>query len=402
MGLSAADRPALEAGLAGLKIINAMPPCASGATIEWPDVVFQSPDEAGSAVAVALQDATCTFTVGPTAPPAAGSAVRSIRLKPLDGAIEVTWGAPAPGPDPIVGYRVRCVPAGGDPVDSGDGPALDRKTVVNGLTNGTEYTCEVAADTSTKQGDWTASNESATPSPLPAAPGKPDVTGGNRTVTVEVVAEDAPAVTGYHYECSSDDGKTWPITADVEVGGGSTTSTQIGGLTNGRQYRCRAFAVGPSGQSEASPLSDAVRACSNVLECNGLTLPVVAAIGGILVGALLLALYFLFRGRGGGYVVAVVDTVHSANLGGGSEHRIGVEWAPGGRRVERVVNAKGGKADFRVRKLRGDRFRVRDRDENREVMSGEPIVVVDSTGVHHELVLWAFSGKAASAVSTRR
>src|SRR4029453_2221233 len=101
-------------------------------------------------------------------------------------------------------------------------------------------------------------------------------------------------------------------------------------------------------------------------------------------------------------VVAVVDTVHSANLGGGAEHRIGVEWAPGGRRVERVVNAKGGKADFRVRKLRGDRFRVRDRDGDREAMSGEPIVVVDSTGVHHELVLWAFSGKAASAVSTRR
>jgi hypothetical protein len=36
------------------------------------------------------------------------------------------------------------------------------------------------------------------------------------------------------------------------------------------------------------------------------------------------------------------------------------------------------------------------------VASGEPIVVVDSTGVHHELVLWAFAGKAASAVSTRR
>ena len=38
-----------------------MPACISGAVFDWPQVVFQTADEAGNAVAVALQDATCTL-----------------------------------------------------------------------------------------------------------------------------------------------------------------------------------------------------------------------------------------------------------------------------------------------------------------------------------------------------
>jgi hypothetical protein len=34
---------------------------------------------------------------------------------------------------------------------------------VKGLANGTAYTCEVAADTATKQGDWTKSDDTVTP-----------------------------------------------------------------------------------------------------------------------------------------------------------------------------------------------------------------------------------------------
>ena len=65
MGLAAKDRPALEAGLNKMRIIKDMPACVSGATFDWPQVVFESPDQAGNAVGVALQDATCTFTVAP-------------------------------------------------------------------------------------------------------------------------------------------------------------------------------------------------------------------------------------------------------------------------------------------------------------------------------------------------
>src|SRR6187402_2864510 len=75
MGLAAKDRAALEAGLNRMRIIKDMPACVSGATFDWPQTVFETADQAGTAVAVALQDATCTFTVvlpptpSPTPPP---------------------------------------------------------------------------------------------------------------------------------------------------------------------------------------------------------------------------------------------------------------------------------------------------------------------------------------------
>ena len=63
-------------GLNRLRIIQDMPACVSGATFDWPQVVFESPDQAGNAVGVALQDATCTFTVAPQPPP------RRVRHRP--------------------------------------------------------------------------------------------------------------------------------------------------------------------------------------------------------------------------------------------------------------------------------------------------------------------------------
>ena len=35
----------------------------------WPEVVFPSADDAGTAVALALQEVTCSFTVAPTPTP---------------------------------------------------------------------------------------------------------------------------------------------------------------------------------------------------------------------------------------------------------------------------------------------------------------------------------------------
>ena len=79
MGLEAKDRTALEAGLARMRIIREMPACVSGATFDWPEVVFESADAAGNAVAVALQDATCTFTVAAPSTPAPSTPRRSPR-----------------------------------------------------------------------------------------------------------------------------------------------------------------------------------------------------------------------------------------------------------------------------------------------------------------------------------
>ena len=69
MGLAAGDRERLTADLEDLRVVRDMPPCVSGTTFEWPEVVFDSPGAAGNAVAEALQATTCTFTVAPTEPP---------------------------------------------------------------------------------------------------------------------------------------------------------------------------------------------------------------------------------------------------------------------------------------------------------------------------------------------
>ena len=101
MGLAAGDRNELTAGLEDLRVVRDMPPCVSGTTFEWPEVVFDSAGAAGNAVAEALQAATCTFTVAPTeppvtpAPPAAPGVVGNIQLTPGDGFIDVAWSPPA-------------------------------------------------------------------------------------------------------------------------------------------------------------------------------------------------------------------------------------------------------------------------------------------------------------------
>jgi len=48
------------------------------------------------------------------------------------------------------------------------------------------------------------------------------------------------------YECSPDNGATWPATVDGAADG---TPARVTGLDNGVDYRCRAFAENPIGVS---------------------------------------------------------------------------------------------------------------------------------------------------------
>ena len=157
MGLDPKKRNALESGLAGLRIVSDMPPCVSGQTFDWPKVVFETADEAGNAVAVALQDATCTFTLPPTSvvPPAPG-VVRGIRLTARDRSIQLSWSPPAGTPVPVVGYRARCRADVGDWVEATVGASPSTTATIDGLTNGVAYRCEVAAVGSESDGAWTA------------------------------------------------------------------------------------------------------------------------------------------------------------------------------------------------------------------------------------------------------
>lgn len=411
MGLNPAERDALESGLLKLRIIRDMPACISGAKFAWPKVVFQSPADAGNAVAVALQDVTCTFTVAPTPTPTTSptptptpvpspGAVRSITLSPGDGRIDVDWNAPAAPLTPIVDYRTRCRSDDGEWMESNEGASLATSAVVEGLTNGTAYQCEVLALDATSEGAWTAATTSVTPVGRPPAPGKPSVEAMDRAVRIQVPPRAAPLVTGYRYECSGDQGQTWP--AQVDVASSDITTAQIGNLTNGVEYECRAYATNAAGLSDPSEASNAVRPCGSLTECNPIIAPILGVVGLVGLGGLLTSLLALYRSRTRGYVVAVVDVVHTANLGYGS--RLGIRFSRGspGGPISGIVADRGRGADIRVRPQGGDRFEVTDGVSRYVVMSGEPVITIDAQRVRHTVILRRFHTATASPVAGQR
>ena len=405
MGLQPKERGALEAGLVAMRITKEMPACISGATFDWPQVVFQSPAEAGNAVAVALQDATCTFTVGPApTPPPTGTqtigVVRAIRVAARDGRIELTWApvaASAAGAPAIVDYRIRCRAGDGDWIESKEGVSLQRQAVVEGLTNGVAYQCEVAVVGQSSDGPWVAAATTVTPIGPPPVPGQPAVAASNQAVRITVAPDDPASVSGFHYECSSDNGATWPSSVDVASAG--EPESMVTGLTNGTEYVCRAFALNAVARSDASPLSDAVRPCGSMLECNPVLAPVLVILGIALVGGLIVALGALRATRRRGYVLAVVDVIHTANLGSGSRLGIGLVRDPGGGRLSDIVADRRSTADIRIRYLGRGRFHVTDRSGRRVATDGESIIVADAVGGRHQLVLWAFDAKRVPAVT---
>jgi hypothetical protein len=409
MGLSPTERPALESGLLNLRTIREMPACVSGSQFEWPQVVFDSAAEAGNAVAVALQNVTCTFTVAPTPTPTAAptptptpqptpSAPRGIGVTPGDGHIEVVWVAPAAPDEPIVDYRIRCRPGEGDWTESTEGISIETSAVIEGLTNGVAYECEVMTVDQTSEGAWTAAPSTATPVGRPAAPAKPSVQPLDRGVRIAVAPVDPALVSDYRFECSSDEGRTWGTGVEASA---SAATAEIRDLTNGASYLCRAYASNPAGVSDPSEVSDAVRPCGSLMDCNPVLTPVLGVLGVVLFGGLLVLLVSLYRDRTRGYVVAVVDVVHTANLGYGSKLGLRFVRAQSQGVVTGIASDRSRKADLRIRLRGGDQFELTDRDRKYVVTSGEPVVAVDALGARHQVILRRFRGATASAFSGR-
>ncbi len=406
MGLSPTERPALEGGLVNLRTIREMPACVSGSQFDWPQVVFESAADAGNAVAVALQNVTCTFTVAPEPTPTptptptpqpTPAEPRGIGVVPGDGQIELHWVAPATTLAPIVDYRVRCRGDQGDWTESAEGTSVDTSAVVDGLTNGVAHECQVMTVDQTGEGAWTPGPATVVPVGRPAAPGKPAVHPLDRAVRIDVPAVDPALVSDFRFECSSDDGQTWASGVDVTAAGVSTAD--IRDLTNGASYRCRAFAANAAGVSDPSEVSDLVRPCGSIMDCNPIVTPVLGVVGVALFGGLLVLLVSFYRDRTRGYVVAVVDVVHTGNLGYGS--KLGIRFvraAPNGV-VTGIASSRGRGADLRIRHRGGDQFEVTDRTGKHVVTSGEPFMGVDSLGARHQVILRRFRGRTASATA---
>jgi hypothetical protein len=219
-------------------------------------------------------------------------------------------------------------------------------------------------------------------------------------VRIQVPAEDASLVSDYRYECSGDQGRTWPVRIDVASSG--ITTAEIRNLVNGVEYVCRAFAANAAGLSDPSEASDAVRPCGSLLDCNPVIPPILALLGFLSLAGILAALVALYRDRARGHVVAVVDFVHTANLGHGSRLGIGfVHDRPGGP-VTGIVADRSRSADVRIRYRGSDRFEVTDRVGRHVAISGQPVSAVDSRGVRHEVILTRFGAATTSPVSSRR
>jgi Fibronectin type III domain len=401
LGVNPVNRAVLEQGLSDLRMINELERCEGG-LLEWPDVVFETAEDAGLAVAVALQDVSCTFTVPetPTPPPPrtptpapptpeptlTAAAVREIRMFPGDSSVDLRWTEPADvGTSPVEGYQARCTPsAGGEPVQSD--VVTETSVVVEGLANGAEYRCEVATVRGGVPGAWTPASGVLTPFGPPPAPNKPNVQPQDRSALITVTIPAEAPVTGIAYECSPDGGRTWAVRREFE---GGPQAAEVNALTNGVEYVCRAIASNAAGVGAPSPHSDAFKPCSGLVECN----PLVVPIFGLLLAALALALgWLLWRWYASRrvWITAQVDNFYTVTLGRGPS--VGMSFARPGRYREPtgVTPAEGREAEVRITYKGSDRFEVRSGDSRQRATVGRVVQVVDAKGVAHRVVLGAY------------
>ena len=159
----------------------------------------------------------------------------------------VTWTAPVNNGSAIFQYIVEYSTDDTTWVEAGIVDAGVVSLVINGLTNGSDYTFRVKAENSY--------GTSATGFSLAARPGdNPDaptsLTASNRNTATSTVSWAAPAnngypVTDYLIEYSTD-GNTWTTFAD---GVSTTTSVTVTGLANDTAYTFRVSAVNAVGTS---------------------------------------------------------------------------------------------------------------------------------------------------------
>jgi hypothetical protein len=390
MGLNASDRRSLEASLVALRVVRGMDPCDGQASFEWPTVEFDSPEEAGGAVALALQNVTCTFTVAPppaTPPPAVPDAVRSVGLVPADASINLSWLPPEnPGTTPIEDYQARCRPsAGGDWIGSAEGHSTETTAIVGPLANDVPYVCEVAAVNGTGPGEWTPAPVTASPFGRPPPPAKPTATPKDHAAHL-VTSISAPAsVTAYRFECSADGGASWAIARDVA----GAPEADVADLVNGANYVCRAFASNSRGLSDASPLSDAFRPCGSLFECNPAAAPLMAVVLLVLLLALVYAIWRWWTGRIRWWVTATIDDFDTVTLGRGPNVGLSLIRPQAGGHVTDVVPDPSPAADVRVRYRGGNKFDVTANGRPIDASAGRPIELADAEGEPHIAVLRA-------------
>ncbi|HVE26869.1 MAG TPA: fibronectin type III domain-containing protein [Sporichthya sp.] len=360
-----------------------MAPCEGRASFSWPQVVFPSASEAGAAVALALQEVTCSFTVAPTptpepsptAPPP--NAPQGVQVLAGNQSLTIQWLPPSTGV--VVDYVVHCRPAtGGDWIESSEGVSTTTETVIEGLQPGVAYDCEVAASDGATTGPFAPALASTVVLGIPGVPGQPRVEplDGAARLTVDPVSSGAP-VEQYDYECTSAAGRT-------VLGTGPQPNVVVTGLTNGETFQCVAYTENSIGRSGPSIASASFAACSGLFACNPWALYVASggAIVAILAGLLIVAR--VYRRRNRVWVTAQVDGGPNRPIGWGP--RLGVALDQDEDGWFAALRPLDG-APIRVRYQGKNRFLVQSSAGVRDVHQGDPASVREGSGETHQLTL---------------
>jgi len=168
-------------------------------------------------------------------------------LSPKSEQITLTWQAPAGAGSTITGYEYRYAESTAAlPTTWTDAGNVLTETFT-GLTNGTQYTFEVRAMSSTGEGP--AARVMATPAAVPDAPVLTANEGYQRVMlSWPAPANNGAAITGYRIE-KLDDQSEWEM--EVSLPGTSTSHTDTG-LSNSTVYTYRIFAINAAGESGES------------------------------------------------------------------------------------------------------------------------------------------------------
>jgi hypothetical protein len=374
-----------------------MEPCEGRASFSWPEVVFPSGDEAGAAVALALQEVTCSFTVAPTPTPvptptpAPPDAPLGVQVLAGNESLTIQWLPPSVGE--VVDYLVRCRPAtGSDWIESQEGVSTTTRTVIEGLDPGVAYDCEVAASDGVSTGPFAGAPASTVVLGIPGVPGQPRVEplDAAARLSVDPVGGGAP-VEQYDYECTGAAGHT-------ALGTGPEPVVVVTGLVNGETFQCVAYTENRIGRSAPSPASASFTPCGGLFDCNPWAM---WAVSGLVLAALLGAVLMvarLYARRNRVWVTAQVDGGANRPLGWGPQLGIGLDRDEAGwYAAQRPLDGKA----IRVRYRGNNRFLVQSSAGIRDVHEGDPASVRDGTGETHQLILRSYRQPPSEAAATR-
>jgi hypothetical protein len=169
--------------------------------------------------------------------PTPPDAPQAVTATAADGSAVVAWAGPGfDGGSPVTGYRVTATTGEATCTTTGS-----TSCTVTGLTNGTAYAFTVTATSSAGTGPASDPSDSVTPAGVPGAPA---------AVTAAPVDANGSPVTRYTVVVSPG-GQTATVP-------GTSTTAELGGLTNGTAYTFAVTATNSVGTSPRSTPSSSV------------------------------------------------------------------------------------------------------------------------------------------------